>query len=128
MILESLYDSLGIGDHAWRCRLSRASDDTLFALAADAGRAVLVNWWHRDTAPARLRQLDAHLVEAPRRPPRRHGGSRRGSQPEAAPARTPDLVDGTGGFGWHMVNDLAHHVVVTPGPEGGKTVRALLPR
>ncbi|MFG2415590.1 ATP-binding protein [Streptomyces goshikiensis] len=42
--------------------------------------------------------------------------------------RTPDLVDGTGGFGWHMVNDLAHHVVVTPGPEGGKTVRALLPR
>ncbi|MFD9415180.1 ATP-binding protein [Streptomyces goshikiensis] len=42
--------------------------------------------------------------------------------------RTPDLVDGTGGFGWHMVNDLAHHVAVTPGPEGGKTVRALLPR
>ncbi|MFD9271173.1 ATP-binding protein [Streptomyces goshikiensis] len=42
--------------------------------------------------------------------------------------RTPDLVDGTGGFGWHMVNDLAHHVVVTPGPEGGKTVCAFLPR
>ncbi|MEN8655895.1 ATP-binding protein [Streptomyces sp. 21So2-11] len=41
--------------------------------------------------------------------------------------RTPDLVDGTGGFGWHMVNDLAHCVVVTPGPEGGKTVRVLLP-
>lgn len=42
--------------------------------------------------------------------------------------RTPDLVEGTGGFGWHMVNDLAHRVVVTPGPEGGKTVRAFLPR
>ncbi|MFE2554082.1 ATP-binding protein [Streptomyces sp. NPDC059355] len=42
--------------------------------------------------------------------------------------RTPDLVEGTGGFGWHMVNGLAHHVVVMPGPEGGKTVRALLPR
>lgn len=42
--------------------------------------------------------------------------------------RTPDLVDGTGGFGWHMVNDLAHTTTVTPTPEGGKTVRALLPR
>lgn len=63
MILESLYDSLGIGDQAWRYRLSRAGDDVLFALAADAGRAVLVNWWHRDTTPARLQQLDAQLVE-----------------------------------------------------------------
>ncbi|MFD9336313.1 ATP-binding protein [Streptomyces sp. NPDC060028] len=42
--------------------------------------------------------------------------------------RTPDLVDGTGGFGWHMVNDLARATVITPLPEGGKTVRALLPR
>ncbi|MFD9374096.1 ATP-binding protein [Streptomyces sp. NPDC059999] len=42
--------------------------------------------------------------------------------------RTPDLLHGTGGFGWHMVNDLARAVVVTPRPEGGKTVRALLPR
>ncbi|MFD9302519.1 AAA family ATPase [Streptomyces sp. NPDC060048] len=63
VILESLYDSLGIGDQAWRYRLSRAGDDILFALAADAGRAILVNWWHRDTTPGRLRQLDAHLVE-----------------------------------------------------------------
>ncbi|MFD6892851.1 AAA family ATPase [Streptomyces sp. NPDC059957] len=36
VILESLYDSLGVGDHAWRHRLSRAADDILFALAADA--------------------------------------------------------------------------------------------
>ncbi|MEY2233837.1 MULTISPECIES: ATP-binding protein [Streptomyces] len=42
--------------------------------------------------------------------------------------RTPDLVDGTGGFGWHMVNDLALATVVTPRPEGGKSVRALLAR
>ncbi|MCX4775308.1 ATP-binding protein [Streptomyces sp. NBC_01264] len=42
--------------------------------------------------------------------------------------RTPDLHHGAGGFGWHMVNDLAHHVVVTPTPQGGKTFRALLPR
>ncbi|MGW8777545.1 ATP-binding protein [Streptomyces sp. NPDC055796] len=42
--------------------------------------------------------------------------------------RTPDLVDGTEGFGRHMVNDLALAAVVTPGPAGVKTVRALLPR
>ncbi|MFD5937307.1 hypothetical protein [Streptomyces sp. NPDC060333] len=42
--------------------------------------------------------------------------------------RTPNLVEGTGGFGWHMANELAHHIVVTPGPEGGETVRVFLPR
>lgn len=42
--------------------------------------------------------------------------------------RVPDVHDGTGGFGWHMVNDLSHAVVVTPTREGGKTIRALLPR
>lgn len=61
VILESLYDSLGVGDQAWRHRLSRAADDVLYALAADAGRAVLVNWWHRDTSPARLHALAAPL-------------------------------------------------------------------
>ncbi|MFF1411546.1 ATP-binding protein [Streptomyces sp. NPDC058289] len=50
------------------------------------------------------------------------------SSPHPPRMRTPDLVDGTGGFGWHMVNDLAHATIVTPTPEGGKTVRALLPR
>ncbi|MFE2559799.1 AAA family ATPase [Streptomyces sp. NPDC059352] len=61
VILESLYDSLGVGDQGWRHRLSRAADDILYALAVDAGRAVLVNWWHRDTAPDRLRALGARL-------------------------------------------------------------------
>ncbi|MCC0093270.1 ATP-binding protein [Streptomyces flavotricini] len=42
--------------------------------------------------------------------------------------RTPDLVDGTGGFGWHMANDFSLTAVVTRGPGGGNTVRALLPR
>ncbi|MGW7458337.1 ATP-binding protein [Streptomyces sp. NPDC054797] len=42
--------------------------------------------------------------------------------------RTRDLIDGTGGFGLHMVNDLPRATFVTPTPEGGKTVRALLPR
>ncbi|MCX4779013.1 ATP-binding protein [Streptomyces sp. NBC_01264] len=50
------------------------------------------------------------------------------ASPHPPRMRTPDLVDGTGGFGWHMVNDLADATVVTPTPEGGKTVRALLPR
>ncbi|WP_327130064.1 ATP-binding protein [Streptomyces sp. NBC_01343] len=48
--------------------------------------------------------------------------------PRMPRTRTPDLVDGTGGFGWHTVNDLALATVVTPGPNGGKTARALLPR
>lgn len=41
VILESLYDSLGVGDQTWRYRLSRAADDILFARAAQAARAVL---------------------------------------------------------------------------------------
>lgn len=63
VILESLYDSLGVGDHAWRSRLSRASDDIMLALAADARRAVLDNWWHHDTAPGRLQSLADLLIE-----------------------------------------------------------------
>ncbi|MFD5723538.1 ATP-binding protein [Streptomyces sp. NPDC127036] len=42
--------------------------------------------------------------------------------------RTPDLNDGTGGFGWPMVNHLARSTAVTRYPSGGKTVSALLPR
>ncbi|MFE9469135.1 ATP-binding protein [Streptomyces virginiae] len=42
--------------------------------------------------------------------------------------RASDLVDGTGGFGWYMVNGPSLAPVVPPGPEGGKTVRVLLPR
>lgn len=49
------------------------------------------------------------------------------SSPKMPRLRTPDLVGGTGGFGWHMVNDLARDTVVTPRPDGGKTVLARLP-
>ncbi|MFE3253547.1 ATP-binding protein [Streptomyces sp. NPDC059209] len=42
--------------------------------------------------------------------------------------RTPDLNGGTGGFGWPMVNRLAHATAVTHRPGVGKTVSALLPR
>ena len=47
---------------------------------------------------------------------------------QAPRTRTPDLDDGTGGFGWAMVNHLAHATAVTRRPYGGKTVSALLAR
>lgn len=42
--------------------------------------------------------------------------------------RTPDLNGAAGGFGWPMVNRLAHATAVTLRPSGGKTVSALLAR
>ncbi len=42
--------------------------------------------------------------------------------------RTPDLLGDTGGFGWPMVNRLAHATYVTHSSAGGKTVSAFLPR
>ncbi|MFJ5798711.1 ATP-binding protein [Streptomyces decoyicus] len=41
---------------------------------------------------------------------------------------TPGLNDGTGGFGWPLVNRLARTTAGTRWPSGGKTVSALLPR
>lgn len=48
--------------------------------------------------------------------------------PQAPRMRTPDLNGGTGGFGWPMVNGLAHTASVTRRPSGGKTVSAILAR
>ncbi|MFJ2738591.1 ATP-binding protein [Streptomyces sp. NPDC087440] len=68
--------------------------------------------------------------------------------PEVPHERTPDLDDGSGGFGWHLVNLLAHEVTIVPAraprpgcvprfksttgsgtaPVSGKTIRAVLPR
>ncbi|MFD0035475.1 ATP-binding protein [Streptomyces sp. NPDC055059] len=47
--------------------------------------------------------------------------------PQAPRMRTPDLNDGTGGFGWPMVNHLARATAVTR-RAAGKTVSALLAR
>lgn len=63
VILEALFDSLGCDNHDQRYRLSRASDEVLYALAESSGAAVLVNWWNHDTAPARLRAISSSLVE-----------------------------------------------------------------
>jgi shikimate kinase len=62
-ILEVLFDSLGCEDQEQRYRLSRASDEILFRLAASTEVAVLVNWWNHDTAPARLRAIADKVVE-----------------------------------------------------------------
>ena len=48
--------------------------------------------------------------------------------PQAPRMRTPDLNGGTGGFGWPMVNRLAHATAVTRQAAGGKTVSTLLHR
>ena len=62
-ILEALFDSLGCADRNERQRLSRASDEVLFGLAAAADTAVLVNWWNHDSAPSRLQAAGAVVVE-----------------------------------------------------------------
>lgn len=62
-ILEALFDSLGCEDREQRYRLSRASDEVLYALAEAAGSAVLVNWWNHDSAPTRLRAISENIVE-----------------------------------------------------------------
>lgn len=62
-ILEVLFDSLGCPDRAERTRLSRASDEVLYALAATCPAAILVSWWHRDSAPERLRAIATSIVE-----------------------------------------------------------------
>ncbi|MET8174955.1 ATP-binding protein [Streptomyces clavifer] len=48
--------------------------------------------------------------------------------PEHPRERTPDLGGGSGGFGWHMIRRLTHHLTITPGPGYGKTIHAQLPR
>ncbi|GAA1350634.1 ATP-binding protein [Streptomyces beijiangensis] len=48
--------------------------------------------------------------------------------PQVPHMRTPDLNDGTGGFGWPMVNRLARATAVTRRAAGGKTVSAHLAR
>jgi hypothetical protein len=62
-VKEALFDSLGTGDRAWSQRLGAASMEVVFALAADAPRAVLESFWRRPDAIDRLRALGRPLVE-----------------------------------------------------------------
>ncbi len=62
-VKEALCDSLGTGDRAWSQRLGAASMDVVFALAAEAPRAVLESFWRRPLAVDRLRALGRPLLE-----------------------------------------------------------------
>ena len=50
VILEELFDSLGIGDAEWRRRLSRAADEILRGVLRAQG-AVLDSWWRHPRSP-----------------------------------------------------------------------------
>ena len=63
VILEALFDSLGVGDEGWRARLSRAGDEVLFRLADSGPGAVLDSWWRHETARDRLGLLPGRTVE-----------------------------------------------------------------
>ena len=49
-ILESLFDTLGVGDADWRQRLSRASDEIFQRLAITSSGAVLTSFWRSPKA------------------------------------------------------------------------------
>lgn len=69
-ILESLFVSLGVGDAAWRSRLSRAADHLLGELVERSAGAVVVSWWRHPlsemdsgTDTAWLLSLSGRVVE-----------------------------------------------------------------
>lgn len=62
-ILEALFETLGSPDLLERRRLSRASDEVLYALARASPAAVVVNWWDPASSAARLRAVASSLVE-----------------------------------------------------------------
>ena len=69
-LLESLFDSHGVGDSTWRATLSRAADEELRRQAVTSQRAVIASWWRhpRSTAAsgtptAWLTSLPGELVE-----------------------------------------------------------------
>ena len=62
-VKEALFDGLGTGDRAWSQRLGAASMEIVFALAAEAPRAVLESFWRRPQALERLRGLGHPLLE-----------------------------------------------------------------
>ncbi|MFE2553668.1 ATP-binding protein [Streptomyces sp. NPDC059355] len=48
------------------------------------------------------------------------------TSPEPAEPRPP-RTDGTGGYGWHLINRLTTHTHTQPNPHGGKTICAHAP-
>ncbi len=62
-IKEGLFDALGSGDLAWSRSLGRASHVVMYAVAAEAGSAVLDSHFWRGTAEPDLMALSRPLVQ-----------------------------------------------------------------
>ena len=69
-ILETMFDEIGIGDSAWRTKLSRSADLIMQRMAQASGGAVLVSWWRHPasgtdsgTPTAWLRSLPGEVIE-----------------------------------------------------------------
>jgi hypothetical protein len=69
-ILEGLFDSLGVGNAAWRSRLSRAADEVLREQVCTLSGAVIASWWRHPLSTAEsgtpvewLAALPGELVE-----------------------------------------------------------------
>ena len=52
-ILETLFDSLGVGDSGWRQRLSRASDAILMNMIRAIPSGVFVSFWRHPNSPSK---------------------------------------------------------------------------
>ena len=63
VIKEALYDALGTGDVAWSRKLGAASHRVLYALAIDAGAAVLEAHFYRGVAEDDLHGLGGPLIQ-----------------------------------------------------------------
>ncbi|MES2948311.1 MAG: AAA family ATPase [Pseudomonadota bacterium] len=70
VILESLFETEGVGDEVWRSRLSRAADGLLHNQALASQGAVIASWWRHPlstsssgAAPDWLAALPGDVVE-----------------------------------------------------------------
>ena len=63
VIKEALFEALGTGDLEWSQQLGRAAHGVMYALAADAGAAVLESHFWRGVSEADLGALDRPLIQ-----------------------------------------------------------------
>lgn len=69
-ILETLFDANGIGDSAWRAKLSRSADLIMQRMARASSGSVLVSWWRHPssatdsgTSTEWLRSVPGEIIE-----------------------------------------------------------------
>lgn len=65
LILEQLFDTLGVGDAAHRSRLSRAADTQLRQQAQQSLGAVIVSWWRHPASVQSTGTETAWLADLP---------------------------------------------------------------